>query len=44
MQRDASLGWIGDAAENFEQRALAGTVAVSLLNFEAHVSQHQVPV
>src|SRR6516225_8355955 len=45
VQRDASLGWIGDAAENLEQRALASAVAADdtenlpLLNFEAHFSQ-----
>src|SRR5215831_7083854 len=45
VQRDASLGWIGDAAENFEQRALASAVAaddtenVPLLNVETHIAQ-----
>src|SRR6516225_1517349 len=45
VQRDASLGWIGDAAENLEQRALASAVAaddtenVPLLNVEIHIAQ-----
>src|SRR5262245_25989535 len=42
-QRQASLGWLGDTAQDVEQRALAGAVAAddaddfALLHLEAHI-------